>query len=141
MGRLGSLSGLRAGGEEFPIEASISYAEMGEQKLFTAILRDVSERRRLEAHQSFLLRELGHRIKNSLGVVQAIAALTKRNTPPDEFHDVFSGRLVALSRTQDMLLNSSAEGAFLHDVAVLSLAPFEDLGGKPRCRIEGPTFG
>jgi PAS domain S-box-containing protein len=44
MGMLGTVRGLRANGEEFPIEASISSVQAGAKKLFTAIIRDVSER-------------------------------------------------------------------------------------------------
>jgi PAS domain S-box-containing protein len=48
MGKLGSLTALRTDGQEFPIEASISQTEVGRDKLFTVILRDITKRKEAE---------------------------------------------------------------------------------------------
>jgi PAS domain S-box-containing protein len=45
---LGTLRGLRATGEEFPIEASISNVESGGKRFFTVVIRDITERQRAE---------------------------------------------------------------------------------------------
>jgi PAS domain S-box-containing protein len=49
MGNLGTIHGIRADGSEFPIEASISQAKVGSERFYSAILRDVTEKKRLEA--------------------------------------------------------------------------------------------
>ena len=54
MRSLGSLNGVRADGEEFPIEASISQTVEAGQKIYTVILRDITERQRNEAATALL---------------------------------------------------------------------------------------
>src|SRR3546814_8343553 len=61
------------------------------------------ERDRNRDQTALLLRELSHRVKNVLAVVQAIATSTLRShVDPDRLGD-FETRLVALARTQDLL--------------------------------------
>lgn len=48
IGMVGDLYGLRASGEEFPLEASVSLLELSGERFYTIILRDVTERKRAE---------------------------------------------------------------------------------------------
>ncbi len=62
MWRPGDLLAVRADGVEFPIEASISQIDVAGQRLFTVILRNVSERKRAEtalARQAEMLARMG----------------------------------------------------------------------------------
>ncbi|MFL5253559.1 MAG: sensor histidine kinase [Rhodopila sp.] len=140
MGKLGTLFGVKRSGEEFPIEASISQASVDGRKLFTVILRDITERTRAEEHQSLLLSELVHRVKNTLAVVQSIAAQTRHFTAPERFYDTFVGRLTALGAAHDLLTRSEWEGARLADVIRSGLAPYTGFDTVERWTVEGPAI-
>jgi signal transduction histidine kinase len=98
MYRPGTLHGLRASGEEFPIEATISQVESAGQKLFTVILRDISERKRAEdalrtseklAATGRLAATIAHEINNPLEAVTNLMFLAKNDPglpPPVRDH-------------------------------------------------------
>jgi PAS domain S-box-containing protein len=140
MGELGTLNGIKRSGKEFPIEASISQASVDGRKLFTVILRDITERKRAEEHQSLLVSELVHRVKNTLTVVQSIAGQTRHFTAPERFYDTFAGRLAALGAAHDLLTRSEWEGAGLADVIRCGLEPYSGLSVVERWTIEGPAI-
>lgn len=73
MGDFGTIWGLRADGTEFPIEASISQLKLGAGRLFTATLRDITERVRSEAALRESQRALNTLIANLPGVVYRCA--------------------------------------------------------------------
>jgi len=58
MGMPGEVVGVRANGEEFPIEASISRVNLGNEMVLTVILRDISERKRATAQREQLESQL-----------------------------------------------------------------------------------
>jgi PAS domain S-box-containing protein len=72
------ISGLRADGDEFPLEASISQIEIGGQKLYTVIMRDIAERKRAEG----ALKAANQRLEQALTELQSkrdeLAAMTQQ---------------------------------------------------------------
>ncbi|HEX2216909.1 MAG TPA: HWE histidine kinase domain-containing protein [Xanthobacteraceae bacterium] len=88
---------------------------------------DITERKEGEAHLRLLMRELTHRSKNLLAVIQAMARQTARHAGSTEaFLDQFSARLQALATSHDLLVQESWHGASLHDLVRLQLGPYLD---------------
>ena len=99
------------------------------------IARDITERRRSEEARDLLLHEIKHRVKNTLGMVQAIAAQTFREAPKTE-SDAFSGRLRALSSAHDLLTQKDWDQVSMRDMIQRALIPFQE-NRKERFEIVG----
>lgn len=85
-------------------------------------LSDVSEQRNREAAIAALLREVSHRSKNLLAIVQSVAMQTANHSGSiTDFLDKFRGRLHALSSTQDLVTDSDWRGTPLHTLLAAQL--------------------
>ncbi len=99
---------------------------------------DLTERERHESHINLLLREVNHRSKNMLSVVQAIARQTVADNPED-FMERFADRIQALAASQDLLIKSEWRGVDLQELARSQLGHFRDLVDK-RIDLRGPAI-
>jgi two-component sensor histidine kinase len=98
------------------------------------ITPEVKERQMSEA-RALLMREVDHRARNALTVVQAILRLT-RAEEVDAFREVALGRIEALARAQTSLARRKWEGANLEDVVRAELSALAFAGAA---RISGPS--
>lgn len=94
--------------------------------------------RKSELHTRFIMRELAHRSKNLLAVVQAIARQTGRSAQDlREFNAQLGERLAGLGRSQDLLVQKSWRGVSLSDLVSAQLAPFLE-ANNDRVEAHGP---
>lgn len=101
---------------------------------------DVTERKENEQHLRLLMRELTHRSKNLLAVIQAMARQTARHAGSiDNFVEIFSARLQALSKSHDLLVQESWYGASLNDMVRSQLGHHLDRENS-QFTIEGPSL-
>ncbi len=87
---------------------------------FVGTLADITERKEREEKEQLLMREINHRAKNMLSVVDAIAHQTATKNPED-FVERFSERIQALSANQDLLVRNEWNGVRSRTWFVLSL--------------------
>ena len=110
----------------------------GKAHRLVSIVADVTERKAAEDQVQFLMRELSHRSRNMLAVIQAIARQTARSaTTMEEFERQFGPRLQGLAASHDVLVRNSWHGAHLADLVSEHLVPFVDAQSS-RLEITGP---
>jgi PAS domain S-box-containing protein len=99
---------------------------------------DITGRKQHEEREHLLMREVSHRAKNMLSVVDAIAHQTATRNPED-FIKRFSERIQALSANQELLVRGEWKGVETEGLVRAQLAPFADLIGS-RIAVHGPKL-
>ena len=98
-----------------------------------ALKREIDERREVERHQSVLIAELNHRVRNTLAIILAIAQQTVRSAPDlDSFARIFSGRIQALAQAHTLLSEKDWTTTTLADLVREAVAPYDLPRGRVR---------
>ena len=130
--------GLKKNGQEFPIEASLTRHSFEGRHVLTAVLRDISERRQVEKAKRMVTREISHRLKNLMTVVNSVVSMTARAAKSVEsYESLLHERLGAIGRTVDLMLREDWSGADLGDLLKAELGPYRNNMG-PTYRLSGP---
>jgi PAS domain S-box-containing protein len=103
------------------------------------INRDITERKAYEKHLHLLMREIDHRAKNLLSVVQAVVRLTAGQGKPELFERRLNERIAALASSHDLLVKNEWRGVDMRALAAAQSAHFKDLLGK-RIVLAGPDL-
>ncbi|MEO3433263.1 PAS domain S-box protein [Inquilinus sp. CAU 1745] len=131
---------LRKDGSQIWVSLTISPLRDANGKIVGAskIARDMTERRRADVHRRILIRELNHRVKNTLAVIQSIASQTLGHAATiEDARAAFESRLINLAKAHDLLTRENWTGANLADLVSDTVEPLS--GGEDRFRIEGPA--
>jgi two-component sensor histidine kinase/DNA-binding response OmpR family regulator len=84
---------------------------------------DITDRKEAEERQSLLAREVDHRARNALAVIQSIIRLTRAKSV-DEYVEAIEGRIKALARAHTLLSDSRWNGADLATLVAEELYPY-----------------
>jgi two-component sensor histidine kinase len=111
----------------------------GQPLIMMGVNIDVTEAREAADHTRLLLRELNHRVKNTLAMIQSLARQTmRRAADPEEFLQTFSGRLRTLSEAHSLLSDRDWTGIGLVELIEARVRPY--LGEPQQLVMAGPDL-
>lgn len=128
----------RKDGSCISVSLTISPIRNAEGEIIGAskIARDITAAKESERRIRLLMREVNHRVKNQFAVILSVIRETSRRaTEPREFEEQVRDRIMALSRSHDLLVTSEWSGASLLDLLQEHLKPF---GHDAQISLSGP---
>jgi PAS domain S-box-containing protein len=119
------VSGRRKDGSAFPMELAVTEMTVSGRRMFTGVVRDITERKQVEQHQELLVAELDHRVKNVLAQVAVVAMSTRQGSRSiDEFLRSLNGRIQSMAAAHTLLSKSGWQSVGLDALVRNQLAPY-----------------
>ncbi|WP_256754045.1 PAS domain S-box protein [Mesorhizobium sp. Mes31] len=129
----------RKDGSLVPVSLTVSPMRNSTGQIVGAskIARDITSARENEHRIRMLMREVNHRVKNQYSVILSMIRETnKRSETPDQFERQVRERIMALSRSHDLLVSADWKGATINELLAAQARPFPsgeviDMSGPP----------
>ncbi|WGJ14009.1 HWE histidine kinase domain-containing protein [Methylocapsa sp. D3K7] len=100
---------------------------------------DVTDHVKTEQRQSLLIRELHHRVRNTLATVQGVMNTTAKSSANiEDFQEAFSGRISSLAKTHAVMTEQLHQSVSFQQLLTQELGPYSDDHGL-RIRLSGPA--
>lgn len=130
----------RKDGSAYTVEWLITpvHGDDGRIAHWVSAQRDVSERREAEERQGLLVRELHHRVRNTLATVKAVLDASLRSSVGmAEFRQAFSGRIASLAKTHTLITDGRTQTVSFEGLLRTELEAYMEPGGS-RVSLRGP---
>jgi two-component sensor histidine kinase len=107
------------------MELAVTEMTVSGRRMFTGVVRDITERKQVEQHQELLVAELDHRVKNVLAQVAVVAMSTRQGSRSiDEFLRSLNGRIQSMAAAHTLLSKSGWQSVGLDALVRNQLAPY-----------------
>jgi PAS domain S-box-containing protein len=118
--------------------AAPTFDDKGRVIRVSGVTIDITERKEAEERQDLLAREVDHRARNALAIVQSIVRLTRANSV-EGYVGAVEGRIKALGRAHALLSEARWHSADLGALVAEELAPYRVGGGPDKVQVTGPN--
>jgi PAS domain S-box-containing protein len=131
---------VRKDGSEFMAEITSTPVRNAQNRTIaiSAMVRDIDRRIAADQQKELLIRELHHRVRNTLATVQGLVTASARSSPQENVAEAIADRIQALARTHSILTEDRNQSVALRDLLLLELAPYQNEGAA-RVSLEGPV--
>ncbi|SMH30073.1 PAS domain S-box protein [Mesorhizobium australicum] len=125
-------------GRQIPISITVSPIRDDQDRVIGAskIIRDITDQKDSQSRIKALMKEVNHRVKNQYAIILSMLRQTGRTTQNQaEFEGRIRERIMALSRSHDLLVNTDWRGTTIEELVASQIEPFAN---RERVSSGGP---